>query len=165
MKLTIVQSFVLGLVVAVIFAGGAAEAELLVYEGFDYDVGPLTGQNGGTGFSSSWQYSDWSAAKGKVWDETTNVVYDNRTLNWDGAVNNVPTSPATGARYAGAENAGGSSDVRIKRTLSSSAADLAGADGVLWMSAVYHFPDRGYGAGINIGLGNGKVSDRGRKHR
>ena len=30
------------------------------------------------------------------------------------------------------------------------------------MSAVYHLPNRGYGAGINIGLGNGYIYDRGK---
>lgn len=46
---------------AVLAAGGlllapvAANAELLAYEGFDYNEGDLSGQNGGTGWGGAWE--------------------------------------------------------------------------------------------------------------
>src|SRR5262249_32159097 len=41
-------------VISTFITGRAANAALLAYEGFDYTPGLLTGQNGGTGFSSAW---------------------------------------------------------------------------------------------------------------
>jgi hypothetical protein len=141
----------------------AAHGALLAYEGFNYDVGNLTGLNGGTGFASGWQNSNGINDSGYVWDETTNVTFDNATLNWDGVVNNgLPTAPGTGARYLGASNSG-SSNLNIFRELSASAGALAGADGVLWMSTVYHLPNRTFGAGIHIGLGSGFMRERSRQ--
>ena len=34
--------------------GGKVNADLLAYEGFDYDPGSLSGQNGGTGWGGAW---------------------------------------------------------------------------------------------------------------
>ena len=142
----------------------AAGVELLAYEGFNYPVGVLTGQSGGQGFSGGWLAPRGTNEQGSVWDETTNVTYPNETaLIWDGALNNgFPGSPSTGARYAGATPSG-SSSLTISRMLASDAGTMAGEDGVLWMSAVLHMPHRNYGAGINIGLGNGYMHDRGSK--
>ena len=40
--------------------------------------------------------------QGGVWDETTNVFFDNSTLDWDGVLNNgFPASPATGSPLCG----------------------------------------------------------------
>lgn len=145
-------------------ASQVTNAAIVAYEGFDYAVGSLTGQNGGTGFASGWANSTGTNQSGYVWDETTNTTFDNTTLNWDGVVNNdYPVSPTTGSRYLGASGSPTtSSDLNVHRTLSSSAGALAGGDGVLWMSAVYHLPNRSLGAGINIGLGSGYMFGRGR---
>ncbi|MEI6608022.1 MAG: PA14 domain-containing protein, partial [Verrucomicrobiota bacterium] len=143
---------------------GIMEASPLVYEPFNYPVGVLTGQNGGTGFSAGWVATRGANEQGGVWDETTNAVFtgESPALIWNGVLNNgFPTLPASGARYAGPTTSG-TSNLSISRVLASSAGALAGTQGVLWLSAVYHVANAGYGAGINIGLGNGYVYDRGR---
>ena len=139
-------------------------ANLLAYEGFDYPVGELLGLNGGQGFASGWADSGGTSTQGYVRDETTNVFFDNTTLNWDGVLNNgFPTSPGTGSRYM-ASDAQIGSNVDVKRTLAASAGAMAGADGVLWMSAVYRFPNGNSGAGINFGFTDGgHLTDRGRR--
>lgn len=43
-----------GIVSAVVLMAGMASANLIVYEGFDYDAGGLAGENGGQGFSGAW---------------------------------------------------------------------------------------------------------------
>jgi hypothetical protein len=140
-----------------------AGIELHAYEGFDYDVGSLTNRNGGIGFLSGWQNSNGTNESGYVWDETANVTFDNATLDWNGVINNgFPTSPASGTRYLGA-SASGSSNLNIYRQLATSAGDLADENGVLWMSAVYHLPNRGFGAGLHIGLGSGWMRERSRQ--
>nr|MCU0780868.1 Ig-like domain-containing protein [Akkermansiaceae bacterium] len=140
----------------------AAHAELLVYEPFYYPVGVLTGQNGGTGFASGWVASTGVNQQGSVWNEATSVLFDGSTLNWNGALNNnFPKSPVVGARYAGATPSV-SSDLAISRTLASSAGAMADANGVLWMSGVFHFENRNLGAGITMGLGDGYIANRGR---
>lgn len=45
---------VLGAMLLAAVAGGSASAELTAYEGFDYPVGILGTQNGGSGFASAW---------------------------------------------------------------------------------------------------------------
>lgn len=138
----------------------------IVYEPFNYPVGVLTGKNGGLGFSGGWVATRGTNMQGAVWDETTNAAFGTETpaLIWNGLLSNgFPAFPLTGARYAGATNSG-SSDMNISRTLATSAGAMAGADGVLWLSAVYHVANTGTGAGINIGLGNGYVYDRGRAY-
>ena len=85
----------------------AISVEPDVYEPFDYPVGVLTGQNGGTGFSGGWLAPRGANEQGGVWDETTNVLFDGSTLDWDGVLNNgFPTLPTPGARYAGATASG-----------------------------------------------------------
>jgi hypothetical protein len=46
------------LVALVAMVASSASAALLLYEGFDYKEGALTGQNGGTGFSAGWTTSN-----------------------------------------------------------------------------------------------------------
>ncbi|HSP41504.1 MAG TPA: DUF6288 domain-containing protein, partial [Luteolibacter sp.] len=65
-----------------------AGIELYVHEGFDYDVGSLTGRNGGSGFAAGWLASTGANQAASVWDETADVVFDNANLNWDGILNN-----------------------------------------------------------------------------
>jgi hypothetical protein len=146
-----------------------SRAALLVYEPFNYPVGPLPGQNGGKGFSGEWMANAADNSDGGyIYDETTtNVSLGGETgatgLTWDGKINNLPTAPVAGARYQGAKT-NSTSNVNIYRTLASSAGAMAaGNGGVLWMSAVYHWANRGsLGSGINIGLGSGYFYDRGR---
>jgi len=46
------------LVVSVLAMGASSEAALLVYEGFDYSVGSLSGQSGGSGWTGAWTSGD-----------------------------------------------------------------------------------------------------------
>ena len=139
-----------------------AMANLLVYEPFNYSVGSLTGLTGGTGFASGWAAGS-ATNGGRVWDQNTNATWDGSTLNWTGTLNNgFPDLPVSGSRYAGADNTTSGSNLDISRTLSSSAGAMAGVDGILWMSTVYHLENRNFGAGMTIGLGNGTITNRGR---
>ena len=143
----------------------SASADIVAYEGFDYAAGQVaTGLNGGTGFSSGWMAANGTASQGYIYDGTTNNTFDGVTLDWDGVLNNgFPTSPGAGAHYLGA-HAATSSNLDVSRPLGSSAGAMAGEDGVLWMSAVYHYVNSSFGAGINIGFaGGGYVFDRGRR--
>jgi len=148
-------------------AGLPSRAALLVYEGFDYSTGPLDGKNGGTGFSGAWRVIPADYCTAFVWDEgvaTNPVVFKSGQLDWDGDVSGiVPTSPSSGARFVGNGASGADKEVfGAYRMLSKSAGEMAGPDHELWMSAVYHFPYRNFGSGINIGLGTGYVRDRGK---
>lgn len=143
----------------------AAHGALLVYEPFNYNVTTnLTGLNGGMGFSGGWLAHAADGSGGAVYDQTTtNVAAGTEVpkLTWDGIVNNLPTLPAVGARYQGART--NNSNQHINRTLAASAGAMAATNGgVLWMSAVYHWVNLGsLGSGINIGLGNGYIHNRG----
>ena len=135
-----------------------------VYEPFNYQVGELLGLNGGNGFGGPWADSNGTSTQGYVRDETTNVFFDNTTLNWNGVLDNgFPTAPSTGSRYMSSDGQS-NSGVDVKRALASSAGAMAGPDGVLWMSAVYRFPNSTSGAGIHFGLTDGgHLFDRGRR--
>ncbi len=134
----------------------AANAALLVYESFDYDLGELTGQNGGIGFASGWEISHTADRAGNVYDSS-----GTGSLTWDGTMDNgYPTAPAS-VRYMGATDTG-SSDVAVHRQLDQNAATMAGAGNVLWMSTIYHLPNRAFGAGPHIGLASGTMWDRSR---
>ena len=51
-----------GMALAFLFLGGQSRAELLVEETFDYAVGNLNGQSGGTGWGGAWSNPElpWS---------------------------------------------------------------------------------------------------------
>ncbi len=51
-----------GIALVLILSPTVAVADLLVYEGFDYDEGSLGGQNGGIGFASGWSSGGTVAA-------------------------------------------------------------------------------------------------------
>lgn len=131
-----------------------ANAELLVYEGFDYPVdlsdpvlGALEGKDGGTGFGGAWE--DMTAGSNNgipfVYGSEGNTnganIGDMRTLpDWDGVVDNleqvggyVGLSPYSSDQFEDRINA--------RRALAQSAGEMAGPDGVLWMSMVVHFVD------------------------
>jgi hypothetical protein len=135
-------------------------AGLWVYEPFDYPVGALAGQNGGLGFASGWM--DAGSAIGWVWDPTNGTVMaDSAVMEWDGIITNIPVSTNLGANYFTGGGASVSEAKRdIYRELETSAGEMAGADGVLWMSAVLY---RGSSSSVGVGLGLGDtiMSDRG----
>ena len=113
----------------------------MVYEPFNYPVGELLGLNGGNGFGGAWADSAGTSVQGYVRDETTNVFFDNTTLDWDGLLNNgFPAAPTSGSRYMSSDGQS-NSGVDVKRPLAASAGAMAGPDGVLWMSAIYRFPN------------------------
>ncbi|NCO34245.1 MAG: hypothetical protein GW893_10345, partial [Armatimonadetes bacterium] len=129
---------------------------LLAYEGFDYPLGVLTGNNGGTGFSGGWLSPEASFVC-QVYDENGGTL-----ATWDNVVSGVTMSSPP--RYiASVDTANpGSTAARI---LASDAGTLAGADNVLWMGVVFHYEDTNGSAGLNIGLSSlgGSVIDRGRR--
>lgn len=139
---------------------------LWVYEPFDYAVGELSGNNGGLGFATAWTYSTLlnPDSIGWVWDANNGTELSQGTMDWDGVVDNIPVSTALGQpRFTG--GAPGISEAKrdIYRELSASAGEMAGTDGVLWMSAVLH--DGGGGSvGIGLGLGDTVLVDRGGRY-
>lgn len=149
-----------GVLVAVVgmLAGTSARGDILVYEPFDYAVGnKIAGTSGSTeiGLTNTWQTQSNYLREGFVFPASSGWV---NSPTWDGVVNNLPTAPGT-VKYAGSEP--GDGEARLYRQLSRSVADLAGADGILWLSAVQHYENRANGSGLWIGLGSGWVNDRG----
>ena len=139
---------------------GVVQAALLVYEPFDYAKGSLTGKNGGSGFSSGWQTTG-TGADATIWGANAYATNVN-AADWDGQVDNVPLSSASNEyRFVGGQMNNTAYNIDIYRTLSSSAGAMAGGDNILWMSAVIHLDNRGGGSGINIGLGDGGIRNRG----
>ncbi|MCH7228855.1 DUF6288 domain-containing protein, partial [Haloferula sp. A504] len=128
-----------------------------VYEPFDYPAGAaLAGAAGGTGMTGAW--SDGPEISGLAWvyDETGNAGAE---PDWDGVFEGLPTRPVSGSRYIGVD--GNDGEIESYRPLAQSAADMAGPDGVLWMSAVFHFPYSHYGAHAGLALTTDSFKDRG----
>ena len=137
-------------------------ASLLVYEPFDYAVGALAGNSNGIGFASG---SAWATpnggAIGWVWDPNNGTVLSQGDMDWDGVMDNIPVSTALGEnRFTGGAPDISEAKRDIYRELATSAGEMAGTDGVLWMSAVLH---RGANSGVGLGLGLGDtvLRDRG----
>ncbi len=140
--------------VAVNFVTADAPA-VLVYEGFNYDLGVLTGKNGGTGFGAGWASPEASFVA-SVYDETGSSL-----VSWDNVVGNVTMSSPP--RYI-ASTVTATSGSTATRLLASDAGTLAGADNVLWMGVVFHYQNSQGSAALNIGLtSGGSVIDRGRQ--
>ncbi len=97
---------------------------LLVYEGFDYPLGVLTGNNGGTGFSAGWTAPEASFIC-QVYDQSGGTL-----ATWDNVVSGVTMSSPP--RYIASVNTAnpGSTAARV---LTSDAGAMAGADNVLWL--------------------------------
>ncbi len=119
-----------------------------VYEPFDYPAGFLAGASGGTGMLGTWQDGP-DAPRAYVYDETGNPGGD---PNWDGVMDGFPMRPSTGSRYVGMEDVAVGDSFEAYRPLAQSAADMAGPDGVLWISAIWHFPYQNYGAHVGLAL-------------
>ncbi len=169
-NMTYIRTGILAGAIAIAIACGSANADLLVYEPFNYSVGALAGQAGGTGMSGAWADGPDGAGTAGVWDESTAgtpVSYSaaGGDLSWDGFVNNVPTTPVSpDARYVGLSQPTGSGDkFEAYRPLAQSAGDMAGGDGVLWMSAVWHFQGQSYGAHVGLALSTDSFTDRSTK--
>ena len=139
------------ILLATVFAfTGTLQADLLVYEGFEYTpnlgdpvAGALNGKNGGTGFGGAWEdmTSGSNNGEGFIYDSAGNTNGTNGGKpDWDGVVNNLLTaggyvglSPYSDDQTEDRNNA--------RRALAQSAGEMAGADGVLWMSMAVHFED------------------------
>ena len=148
-----------------------AGVELFVYEPFDYPVGPLAGNSGGTGMTGAWADGP-EAGTAYIYDETTATDpvdisgNGNQTLSWDGIVDNLPTTPAPpAARFVGLTAFTSSSPDKFEayRPLAQSAGEMAGEDGVLWASVVWHQKANNYGSHVGFALGTDCFNDRSRK--
>lgn len=134
--------FAVALAVAAL-AVHSVQAELLVYEGFDYPIAVQNGTNGGTGFAGAWEdmIAGSNAGEGYIFSSAGNTEGTNGNKpDWDGVVSNlaqtggyVGLSPFVDDASMDRNNA--------RRALAQSAGAMAGADGVLWMSAAFHFED------------------------
>ena len=100
-----------------------ARAELLVYEGFNYDVGTLNGKDGGFGFSGAWTGGPWKVA-------ASSLSYPAGS-----------TLPRTGNR---AMEDDGVAEASTQRSLSTTI-DL-GAEGVYYFSMLMNKSDGGASA-------------------
>ena len=134
-------------------------ADLLVYEPFYYQPvndevdGRLAGKTGGLGWGGAWLDSPNTVGTDDhafVFDSRGNLpgLYDGPfgagNPDWDGVVDDYPTVGG----YVGLSpwNDQGINQARINshRTLAQSAGEMAGVDGVLWMSMVVHYPNAAF---------------------
>ncbi len=130
-----------------------------VYEPFDYPAGTLlSGATGGTGMTGTWADGPETAGQAYVYNENGDP---DGFPAWDGVFEGVPTRPTSGSRYIGADNTGG--EIESYRPLAQSAAAMAGPDGVLWMSAVFHFPYPHFGPHAGLALTTDCFKDRGKQ--
>lgn len=145
---------------ALLTAMTPAKAELLVYEPFDYAAanhevhGRLAGRNGGLGFATPWK--DDEGGSSSIFDPRGNPEdlyggsWGEGKPNWDGKVDNLPT---LGGHVGVSDWAGGAENLNARRKLAKSAGAMAAKNGgVLWLSAVWHFPDSAYFAPVGIAL-------------
>jgi len=139
--------------------------ELFVYEPFDYPTGPLAGQSGGTGLSGAWANGSENGTA-SVYDETTAITPvdtdGSRYLSWNGVVDNLPTSPSSGARYVGLTPYSGGY-WSCYRPLVQDAGTMAGDDGILWVSMAWHAEGGSWGQHIGLALSTDSYNDRGRQ--
>jgi hypothetical protein len=156
--------------VAVGLLAAAGHAATLVYEGFDYTPGSdvNTPLNGGMGFlaNSSWTPGQQGGVI-TVYDAASAVGVTNSNaggeIEWDGVVDNLPTSPASTAnRYIGTSptTVSGTDRITAQRVLSQSAGALAGADNILWASIVWHQQGSNYGRHVGFALGTDDLANR-----
>jgi hypothetical protein len=144
-----------------------AEAELLVYEPFDYATvndavfGRLTGRNGGLGFRGAWQGDD--AGNAFVYDKQGNPpdlyngLWGEGSPAWDGVVDNLPTLGGyVGLSDWWRDTPAGGDQLNAVRPLAKSAGEMAAKNGgVLWLSAVWHYRDNGFFAPVGIAFTSG----------
>lgn len=146
-----------------------AHAQLLVYEPFDYApvndpvAGRLDSKGGGIGFGGAWiDSSGDNLGFAFIYDSRGNPealyggTFGGGQPNWDGVVNNLPTRGG----YAGLSdwsNQGSANEDKwnAHRALERSAGELAGDNGILWLSAVWHWPGSAFQNRPGIALTNG----------
>lgn len=131
-----------------------ASAELLVYEPFYYQPindeveGRLEGKTGGLGWDGAWVDSPNTVGTNDyafVYDSRGNLpeLYDglfgSGRPNWDGVVNNFPTVGGYIGLSPWSNQAINQARLNSYRTLTQSAGEMAGEDGVLWMTMVVHY--------------------------
>ena len=148
----------------------AAGIELYAYEGFDYApvndavAGRLAGKNGGTGWGGAWLDSTSGSNGGEafVYDSQGNPealyggAYGVGLPNWNGVVNNLPTTGGYAGLSDWSNQGGGADRLNSHRPLAQSAGAMAASNnGVLWLSAVWHFQDNDYYAPVGIALTSG----------
>jgi len=127
-----------------------SDAALLVYEPFDYPInledaveGALNGKEGAIGFSGPWEdmTSGSNAGIPFLFDSAGNTEETNGIKpDWDGVFDNLEQVGG----YVGLSpfsNDVQEDRINARRPLAQSAGEMAGADGVLWMSMVVHFED------------------------
>ena len=119
-----------------------ATAGLIAYDGFDYLVGDLGGQNGGTG---DWKDS-WSG------DSEIDVVFGSQSY-----VDSVPNSLDTVGNHVEIQSGVGSVK-KIERTLNNK---LGTGSDTVWMSMI--FDGSAGSATHNLGLGDGLFIGQGGK--
>ena len=153
-------------VLAVLVLTGAAQANLLVYEPFDYDAGSdiNTPLEGGDGFAEAWSPGQQGGIP-TIYDETAETVINNNSggeLTWNGVVDNVPTLPSVGSRFiaSGPSPPDNSDRLTAQRVLSQSAGALAGDDNVLWASVIWHMEGSNYGRQVGFTLGTDGLANR-----
>jgi hypothetical protein len=156
-KIPIPRTFVLCLVVS----APICQADLLVYEPFDYQVhnheiqGRLEGRNGGKGFASPWKDTAGSAGYAFIYDQRGNPEdlyageWGEGGPAWDGVVDNLPTMGG----YMGNSDWDRGGSPHSTRKLARSAGAMAKDNkGVLWLSAVFHMPNQSFFAPVGIAL-------------
>jgi hypothetical protein len=147
--------------------------ELLVYEPFDYTPtnsqagGALAGKDGGIGFGGIWL--DGTAGIGGeafVYDSNgndTNLYYNSvpgdlpnvTGPTWDGITTNVPRAGGYAGLSPWSNNGANQQYTGSYRPLAHSAGQLAGADNILLLSAIVHFPNNGFNNVPGIALTDG----------
>ncbi len=155
------------LVVGILSLGAflpAVQAELLVYEPFDYPDGALNGQSGALGTTGAWETFDtgfgngwWVHPEGTLTGIAVDATFDpvtNAGLNvFDGTVENLPTSggfagmagPEDRGQTFGTDSGTGNLDASIGLDPSVTASFLSGT--TTWFSFVsVHAWDRNQGA-------------------
>ncbi|MCU0781964.1 MAG: lamin tail domain-containing protein, partial [Akkermansiaceae bacterium] len=153
-----------------------ANAQLLVHEPFDYApvndpvAGRLESKAGGIGFGGPWiDSSGDNLGFAFVYDGRGNPeplyggTFGGGQPDWDGIVNNLPTRGG----YAGLSdwsNQGSANEDKwnAHRALARNAGELAGENGILWLSAVWHWPGSGFQNRPGIALTNGSHFGTGR---
>ncbi len=135
----------------------ASTLQTYVHESFNYPFNTgLAGNSGGTGMTGSWLDGP-DAGLAWIYDESTATTpisnpMTSDTLSWDGVVNNLPPTAASGAKFLGL-----SADVpgdrwEVHRALAQDAGTMAGADKVLWASAIFRRTGSGWGEHLGFAL-------------
>jgi hypothetical protein len=154
---------------ATLVSMSAAVGELLVHEAFDYAPvndpvgGRLAGKTGGLGFNGPWVNSSGdNLGLAFIYDSRGNPdalyggSFGGGQPDWDGVVNNLPTRGGYAGLSDWSNQANASEDKwNSHRPLAMSAGEMAGPDGVLWLSAVWHWPGSSLQNRPGIALTNG----------